>query len=40
VLGVGLGPEGDPAFYRLQVFRLREGKVTETWLPGYARDVD
>ena len=40
VLGAGLGTERRPAYYWLQVFRLRGGKVAETWLASYAHEVD
>jgi predicted SnoaL-like aldol condensation-catalyzing enzyme len=40
ILGAGIGAEGRPAYYWLQVVRLLGGKVAETWVGGYARGVD
>ena len=40
VLGTGQGTEERPAYHWVQVFRVYDGRLAETWFPGYVRDVD
>ena len=39
-LGTGYSPKGEVEYYWVQVFRLENGKLVETWFPGYVRRVD
>ena len=39
-LGVGYDLHGEVVYYWLQVFRFENGKLVETWFPGYVRGVD
>ena len=38
--GYRKGGEMDDVYHYVQVFRLEDGKILETWIPGFAKNVE